>query len=75
MYERIVKLDYTLRRIRDETNFTIKIIRRLVYVDKYHLEPKCDEPWNDPESDEYRERQEAREEAELEASLGNVAVA
>jgi hypothetical protein len=75
MYERVVKLDDTSRVISDLEKFALKLIKKRVYVYRYHINPSCDYPWEEEGSDEYREMEEAREEAEFAARQDDLAVA
>ncbi len=73
MYERVVKLDSRPRLIPDHEKLTLTLIKRSVFVDKYHRNPECDYPWEDEDSFEYQHEreleEERRQEGELETAL------
>lgn len=65
MYERKVFLDSTPRMIIDREECTILLDSRgRILIDKMHVSPGCDYPWEDEDSDEYRMMKEAEEQAE-----------
>ncbi len=67
MYERAVYLNAP-RTVMDMVCSAIKLdTRHRVTVDKRHVNPGCDYPWDDENSEEYRLEQQMREEVAREA--------